>query len=54
MAKLIDVSPFSAGYAIYTYFYVNTSEFDDTANRPPWTDAARVRAPSKPSNDWRR
>jgi hypothetical protein len=52
-ATLIGIS---AGYAIYTYFDVNTSEFDDAANRPLWTDATRVRTsqnhPMIRKDDW--
>jgi hypothetical protein len=44
----------SARYTIFTYLYVNTSEFDNAANHLPRTEAARVRAPSKPSDDQNR
>jgi hypothetical protein len=47
---LIGISPFLAGCIIFTYLYVNTSEFDDTTHRLPQIDAARIRALSKPSN----
>jgi hypothetical protein len=50
-AALIDVSPLAARYTIFTYLYVNTSDFDNAADRPPWTDAARIHAASKSSNN---
>jgi hypothetical protein len=36
---------------MFTYLYVNTSEFENATDRLPQADAARVRALSKPSND---
>jgi hypothetical protein len=48
---LIGVSPLTAGYTIFTYLCVNMSDFDNAADRPPWTDAACIHAASKPSNN---
>jgi hypothetical protein len=51
MAALVSVSQVMDIYTLFTHLYANTSQFDNATDRLPWTDAARVRAASKPSND---